>query len=354
MSTHVLLAGTYTSRGSRGIYCYTALADAGQPAEPVVIEADDPSFMVLDHAARFLYCVNETPGRIGQVSAFSFSPASREATLLSRVSAGGEDPCHITLTPDERFVLVSCYSSGSLAVFPRLDDGSLGEAVQQIAFDGGSRVHATRQEKAHLHSCTCSPDGQFVFACDLGNDRIYQFALTGDDNEPLGERQDIIAPPGSGPRHLKFHPEGHWAYLVGELDGSIVGYRHDGTTLVQYQVASLTSTNDDREHGAGELQFGHDGRSLYVTNRGQFDELVSLDIDQEGILTWRGSTSTGGQLPRHFTVTPDGGHVLIGNQQSGDVTRMALLPDGGFGEVETLLNLDDVAFLHLVAAGSTS
>ncbi|MCM2971728.1 lactonase family protein [Larsenimonas suaedae] len=351
MPSHYLLGGTYTTGDSEGIYCYPTDAGVTALGAPLLIEADCPSFLTLNAERTRMYAVNEVPGQDGSISAFELDADSGQARLLGQVEARGEDPCHIMLTPNERFVVVSNYSGGSIVVYALTSEGALGDCVQHVVFDGdGARINAERQTGPHLHSCVLNVDGDALYACDLGRDRLYRFDFDETREQPLGDRTEMIAPPGCGPRHLKFHPGGRFAYLVGELDGSVIGYRVENDRLIQCQIASLAPNDDSLEHGAAELQFSPDGQFLYVSNRGQFDELICLQIDADGMLSWKATTPSGGQLPRHFTLVPDGSAALVGNQQSGEITRIELHDDGSFGNSVCIGRSDQIAYLQAFEA----
>ena len=231
--------GTYTNKGkSKGIYVSHFNSSTGKAQDPILAaEIKSPSWVVVDSGGRFLYAVTEE-GRIGSVSAFSIDRATGMLTALNTVSTKGNGPCHLAVDHTGKTLLAANYDSGSTVAFPIHGDGSLGEAASFIQHMG-SGPDKSRQAGPHAHCTTVSPDNRFALVNDLGLDEILIYkmdpakALLTPNDPPFGK-----VPPGAGPRHLAFAPNGKFAYVVNEMGQS--------TTAFSWE-AGLPNTPDCQE-----------------------------------------------------------------------------------------------------------
>lgn len=228
----LVYVGTYTRGRSEGIYVYRM--DPSSGALEFASKAtglNNPSFLAIDPTQRYLYSVNEVSEFAGKstgaVSAFSIDPKSGELTYLNTKSSLGTGPCYVSVDKTGRYVLVANYSGGSVCVLPIQDDGKLGDATDFVQHHGSS-VDPRRQEGPHAHSILVGPANRYAFAADLGLDKImiYKFDSTQGKLEPNDEPWAKIKA-GAGPRHLTFHPSGKHAYLINELDNTLIGFVYD-------------------------------------------------------------------------------------------------------------------------------
>ncbi|WJF91656.1 lactonase family protein [Paraburkholderia bonniea] len=325
-----MLVGTYTGGKSEGLYVYRFDTNTGDATRMSVAQTVNPSFLVVSHDKRYVYAVNELPGdngpasQRGGVSAFRFDAASGELTFLNRVSAEGNDPCYLSLSPDGKYLLSANYSvaadpGGSFSVFPLQADGQLGAAVLTVHHEGGGPVRG-RQDNAHVHSTVFSPDGQYLFVQDLGADKIYSYRYTPDGSRglfgPTGTRYTVL-PKGSGPRHLVFSADGQYGYLTNELAATVSTFRYSDGKLTQLQTLPLTAPGFKGQVGASALHLAPDGRFLYVSNRGDANEIVIFAVDAtNGQLRLVGRQSSLGISPREFVIDPSGQWLIVGNQGS--------------------------------------
>lgn len=318
--------GTYTGGKSEGIYLYRlsaadgTLAPAGKPAG-----TQNPSFLAIHPAGRFLYCVNELgqfagkPG--GGVTAFAIAAGSGELTLLNQQPSGGGAPCHLTVDKTGRFVLAANYSGGNASVFPIQADGRLGEAVDFVQHHG-TGPNVKRQEHAHAHSVNLDPANRHALICDLGMDKvmIYRF------DEQTGKLSPADPPfaatkPGAGPRHLAFHPNRKLAYLINELDNTIIAFAYDEATgrLSEVQTVPTLPAGWSGTSTCAEVQVAPSGKFVYGSNRGH-DSIVCFAIDQAtGRLTYVAHEPTQGKNPRNFALDPSGSFLLAANQDGNNV-----------------------------------
>ncbi|CAJ9638901.1 6-phosphogluconolactonase [Burkholderia pseudomallei] len=325
-----LLVGTYTGSGSDGIYVYRFDTDSGRVSPVSSAKAENPSYLVASRDGRHVYAVNELPGDAGPasvrggVSAFDFDAKTGALKFVNRVSAQGNDPCYLSLSPDGRYLVVANYSvasdpGGSFSVFPVEATGALGAAVLNVHHEGTGPVKG-RQDGAHVHSTVFSPDGKYLFVQDLGADKLYSYRYTPDGSRGLigpTESRYTLAKAGSGPRHLVFGANGRFAYVTNELNASVDVYRYDDGRLAHVETGPMTAPGFAGKVGGGALHLSPDGRFLYATNRGDANDIVIYAVNAaDGKLTLVGRQSSLGKTPREFAIDPSGKWLIVGNQDS--------------------------------------
>ncbi|WP_256730855.1 lactonase family protein [Burkholderia pseudomallei] len=328
-----LLVGTYTGSGSDGIYVYRFDTDSGRVSPVSSAKAENPSYLVASRDGRHVYAVNELPGDAGPasvrggVSAFDFDAKTGALKFVNRVSAQGNDPCYLSLSPDGRYLVVANYSvasdpGGSFSVFPVEATGALGAAVLNVHHEGTGPVKG-RQDGAHVHSTVFSPDGKYLFVQDLGADKLYSYRYTPDGSRGLigpTESRYTLAKAGSGPRHLVFGANGRFAYVTNELNASVDVYRYDDGRLAHVETVPMTAPGFAGKVGGGALHLSPDGRFLYATNRGDANDIVIYAVNAaDGKLTLVGRQSSLGKTPREFAIDPSGKWLIVGNQDSDSV-----------------------------------
>lgn len=284
----------------------------------VAARTPSPSFLCRHPTLPILYAVNEVEPT-GTVSAFTVA-GDGELTPLAVRPTGGTDPTHLAVTEDGRFLLAANYTSGSVAVHPLDAEGAPGERSDLLDLEGAG-PDPKRQEGPHAHMVVPSGDG--VLVTDLGADRIWRCRL-----DPVSGRLTmlppaVIAKPGTGPRHLRFAPDGT-LLLVGELSGTLSWYRPsaDGSLRAAGETAA------SRQPGINypsEITMGRDGRFVYVANRGP--NSVSAFAWDAGSAVKVAEVPTGGNWPRHMALLGD--HLYVTNQLSHSVTTFRIDPDSG-------------------------
>ncbi|AYY59569.1 lactonase family protein [Burkholderia multivorans] len=325
-----LLVGTYTDTGSDGIYVYRFDTSTGSVAPVSSAKTVNPSYLLPSRDGRVVYAVNELPGdngpatQRGGISAFRFDAKTGALTFIDRVSSEGNDPCYLSLSPDGKYLVTANYSvaadpGGSFALFPVRDDGGVAPAVLSVHHEGKGPVRG-RQDNAHVHSTVFSPDGRYLFVQDLGLDKIYGYRYTVDGSRGLISPTDTRYTPvkaGAGPRHLVFSADGRFAYVTSELNASVevFGY-HDGK-LTPIETVSMIAPGFRGKVGGGAIHLSPDGRFLYVSNRGDANEIVIYAVNQaDGRLKTVGRQSSLGRTPREFLIDPTGKWLIVGNQDS--------------------------------------
>lgn len=331
-----LLVGSYTDGASQGIYRYQFDDKRGHidPTPQQVVKSVSPSWLVLSADQRLLFAVNETPG--GHASSFTVS-AKGEIKPLNQVASKGDEPTHASISRDQRFLFVANYAvnpdpGGSLVVISVAKDGKLKQVVQQLRHKP-SGVNPERQAGAHVHSLVLSPNGQHLYASDLGADKVFIYRYDGaSPDQPLSPAipASVDLPPDSGPRHLLFDAKGRHAYLTLEMSGEVVMFDVKDDALLERQRLPLTEQQEAAAKAAGGLHLSADGRFLYVSNRGTANEIVVFSVGkQDGQLTFLQRRSMEGDHPREFALAPSDNFLLVANQKSNQIVVIRRDPRSG-------------------------
>lgn len=327
---HLLYVGTYTDRGSKGIYAYRFDSSSGKLTSlGLAAESAEPSFLAVDPSGRFLYAVNETLTYNGQptgaVSAFSIHSETGKLSLLDQVSSRAEGPAHITLDRTGKYALVSNYTLGSVAVLPVMKDGRLGEATSFVQHKGSS-INPERQKGPHAHAVALSLDNRFAVVADLGLDQllVYRFDST---KGVLGEKPEVVkTKPGAGPRHLVFSSDARFLYVINELQSTVATYSYNVDTggLRELRTVSTLPKDFRGNNTAAEIEIHPSGKFLFASNRGA-DSIAAFAIDSAtGGLTQVENVPSGGKTPRNFAIDPTGLWLLVANQDSDNVVVFSI------------------------------
>jgi 6-phosphogluconolactonase len=265
----------------------------------------------------------------GGVLAFAVDAKTGDLKLLNQQPSQGAAPCHLVVDKSGKNVLVANYSGGNVALFRIAADGRL-EPASVVRAHAGSGPNAARQKGPHAHGIYLDAAERYAFAPDLGADRVfvYRFDAQNGTLEPHGA---AAIEPGSGPRHLAFHPSGRFAYVINELTSTITALGYDaakGELRTLETVKALPEAFQGTSYTA-EIEVSKDGRFLYGSNRGH-DSLVVFRVDPaSGRLTLAGHVPVGGSWPRHFAIDASGRVLLAGHQRGGTLAFFKLDPQSG-------------------------
>ena len=357
----------------RGIHLFQVDRATGALTPSGVQEmGTSPSCLVINAAGTRLYSSNETD-RVGEqnegtVSTFAINRADGQLKLLNTVPSGGAGPTYVSLHPHGRFLFVANYFGGSVAVLPILPDGSLGAATD-IKIDAGTlgpkkATHAppgsfaiSGHDRTHAHMIQADPAGRFVLHVDLGLDQIFLWKF--DDRKGVLTPNDppsIALPPGDGPRHFHFHPNGRWFYSIQEEGSNLVLFDYDATLgrLTPRQTISSLPPGFAGSNFCSEIMLSADGRFLYAGNR-LHDSIAIFAIGETGTLTYVSEEWTRGNYPRSFNFDPTGQFLYSCNQRGDNVTTFRVDPQSGrlafTGHYTPVGNPSSIVFLDSARAG---
>jgi 6-phosphogluconolactonase len=322
----------------RGIHLFAVNRSTGEMTPAGVHEmGTSPSCLALNASGTRLYSSNETD-RVGEdkegtVSAFGIDRADGRLEPLNTVPSGGAGPTYVSVHPSGRFVLVANYFGGSVAVLPILPDGRLGPATdveKDVGVIGPTRATSapvgsfaiSGHDRTHAHMIQAHPSGRFVLHVDLGLDRIFVWRF--DDQKGTLTPSDppsVSLPPGDGPRHLAFHPDGRWLYSIQEEGSTVVLFDYDGATgrPSARQTISTVPPGFVGTNFCSEILVSRDGRFVYAGNR-LHDSIGILAVGANGALTFVGEEWTRGDYPRSFNFDPTGRFLYCCNQRADNVT----------------------------------
>ena len=297
---------------------------------------ENPFFIAVSPDQRFLYAVHAKAfgGKDDEeVAAYAIEKASGKLTLLNRQSAKGTATCYLEVDATGKTLLLANYASGSVAALPIREDGSLAEAASFIQHQGGSKVDPKRQDGPYAHSIVFSPDNRFAYAADLGLDQILSYRL-----DPATAKLNAASPafaaspPGAGPRHLTFAPDGKNLYAIDELSNTVTRYSRDADSGTLTKHESLSTLPDDFKGSSycADLKFTPDGRFLYGTNRGH-DSLAIFRAGENGALSRVDIVPSLGKGPQNLLVTPDGKWLLCANMPGNNLAVFRI--DGESGKL---------------------
>ena len=331
--TTLLFVGSFTDKmPGEGIHVYEFNNETGESTLKFTLDSvTNTSFLKLSKNGKYLYSVMESQMmHNGKIGAFAVDSVNRTLDLINIQDCGGVNPAHLEIDKTGNFLTSSQYSDGSLSIFKIRDNGGLNPYNQVLRFEDSS-VIKNRQTASHIHSSNFSPDNDFLFAHDLGADKIRQFSLDflSQDSIILDERY-ITMKPGSGPRHFTFHSSGKFGYSISELSGKITAFNYKNGQLKcidDYQ--SYKGTQDI--YRAADIHISPDGQFLYASNRGSNEESISIfSINPDnGKLNLVGHEPVYGERPRNFAISPCGNFLLVANQVSGNIVVFKRHPKTG-------------------------
>ncbi|MBY9082252.1 lactonase family protein [Paenibacillus sp. HN-1] len=326
----LLLVGSYSPSDKDGIHVYRLIAEGGVKLERLsgVDGIANPTFLNVDADAKRLYAIGEHVNaegiKEGEVAAYSIDFETGELGELSRTGTmkaeGGiqTTTCHINRDSGGRFLTVASYHGGKIGIV-ELDAEGRTVRLTDTAVHTGHGADPVRQDRPHPHCVVFSPDERYLFACDLGLDLIRAYRVDRDTLK-LEKHGDTKLHPGSGPRHFAFHPDGHSAYVINEVDSTITAFTYDadkGQLSVSATYPALPS-GFEGENTCGEITLSPDGRFLYGSNRGH-DSIVVYEVKGPAELEYVEHVSTRGGHPRHFALTPDGAYLITANRDGNNL-----------------------------------
>lgn len=356
----------------RGIHLFAVDRTTGALTSRGVCElGTSPSCLALNAAGTRLYSSNETDRagdhNEGTVSAFAINRDDGQLRLLNTVRTGGAGPTYVSVHPSGRFLLVANYFGGSVAVLPIASDGSLGDATD-VKTDSGTvgprkatnaplgSFAFSGHDRTHAHMVQADPSGRFVLHVDLGMDRIFVWKFDDATGKLTAKDPPAVSlPPGDGPRHFCFHPNGHWFYSVQEEGSNVVLFDYDAQAgrLTARQTISTLPPGFAGSNFCSEIMLSADGRFLYAGNR-LHDSIAIFSVGPAGDLTYFGEEWTRGNYPRSFNFDPTGRFLYCCNQRGDNVAVFRVDRETGgltfTGHYASVGNPSIIVFLDLAKA----
>jgi 6-phosphogluconolactonase len=314
----LFFVGSYTHSSlegkGQGIYTCSLEPSTGKLRHLETFPLTNPSYLVLDNNHEYAFAVEESFKDLSP-SVHSFSVTEGGGLKpLSKQLLPGEIACHLELDATGRFLAVANYGTGDV-IFYGVKDGLITGQLDAVQHHGKS-VNEQRQEGPHAHATVFSPDNQFLFVADLGLDEVKTYTF---DTGKLEPYSTFKTKPGAGPRHLEFHPNARHAFILNELDASLLLVRYQAGVFVEVQTVSTLPDDYARDKWAAAIHVSPNGKNVYASNRVHDSIAVfAFDEDKES-LTQLQVVSSGGEIPRDFTLDRAGKLLITAHQNSHDL-----------------------------------
>ncbi|QDT12474.1 lactonase family protein [Planctomycetes bacterium K23_9] len=329
--------GTSTPKNglSKGIYHAKFDTDSGKLTKPgLAAEISSPGFLAKHPTLDMLYSVGNVDGK-ASVAAFNVQSTNKSGTLtfVNSAEIGDGGAAHVSVDRSGKFLMTAQYGSGSAALFELADDGSIAKRLQIEKHQGGSGVVDRRQDKPHAHWTGFSPDNRFAFVPDLGMDKVVIYSMDADAKK-ISPHGFGICPPGGGPRHMKFHPDGDIIYVLNELALSITAFAYDAKAGTMQPIQTVQTLSDavkakETFNSASEIRVHPSGKFVYSANRGH-DSISVFSVDQSSRqLTFVEWEPIRGGWPRNFNLDPTGKWIIVAGQDSNTATVFKIDPTTG-------------------------
>lgn len=333
-SEFYLYIGAYTQNENEGIYVYKFDATKGDLKYVATVKGiENPSYLAIDAKRNILVAVNEVEEykgeKAGAVTSFSINPLNGQLEQINQVSSKGGSPCYVSINKSGEYAFVANYSGGNIAVLPISSTGEL-VSYSDLKQHAGTGPITDRQEKAHAHSIILDPKEHFALGIDLGIDKVITYAID-ERSGTLTMANEFNSAPGSGPRHLAFHPNKKLAYIINELNSTITScaYNLKDGRLTKLNTLSTLPSDFRGDNSCADIHVSPDGKFLYGSNRGH-DSIVIYKIEQNsGKLEYVEHHSVNGKTPRNFMIDPTGKFLLVANQNTNNIVVFKIDQESG-------------------------
>lgn len=321
MSKFIGYVGTYTKGDSKGVYTFTLDTDK-QKIQDVKLAAElgNPTYVTVSQDNRFLYSVVKD-GESGGVAAYSIDSQNGELTLLNSEVTEGASPCHVSVNKVNNQAVTANYHKGTIELYSVNSETGTIESSQSVVAHEGTGPHE-RQEKPHTHFSGFTPDEKYVVAIDLGIDKLITYEI---NDGTLKEVSSLSVRPGSGPRHIAFHPNGKHAYIMTELSNEVIALSYDSSngSFTELQYIPTIPENFTENSLGSAIHISKDGKFIYVSNRGHNSIAIFQVNEATGELTLVEMASSEGDWPRDFVFDPTEKFIVGSNQESSNLVLYA-------------------------------
>jgi len=317
----IAYVGAFTTPERRGhgggVNVYRVDPNSGAWSHEQLLEVDNPSFLTLDRARRFLYSAHAD---LEEVSSYAIDRQNGRIAALNRRSCGGKNPVSLAIDPTGRWIVVANYASGSVGVLPIEKGGALGPLNDLVSLPGKPGTDCKEQASSHPHDIVFDPSGRFIAAPDKGLDRVFVFRLDPASGKLAPNDPAFVATrAGDGPRHIAFHPQKEFAYVINELSSSVTTYRFDAKRggLQPIQILPSVPASFTGDNTGAEIAVAPSGRVVYASNRGH-DSIAVFAVDpRAGTLTPVDWALTRAKSPRFFCLDPSAEILYAANADEG-------------------------------------
>ncbi len=316
--TFSFFVGTYTNGESEGIYKYQLSEDGSMKNLGLMTKAENPSYLAKSVTGDYLVVVNETSDKNQEGSVESYEILEDSLMLIDRKSSRGAHPCQLSINSDG-YLAVANYSGGNVGLLKLDEQGQLTNVDVQQHF--GQGTDSIRQEGPHAHSVYFYPQQHQLISADLGTNELWFSEIDFESQKLKKTHENLKMKAGAGPRHICFHPNQKWLYVINEMHGSItqIERMEEGNYQTRSTVSTLRS-DFQGDNFSADIHISSDGRFVYATNRGP-NEIVVFKVDtQNGQLSLLSHQSTHGNWPRNFSLSPDEEFLLVAHQYSNNIT----------------------------------
>tara|TARA_R110001606_G_scaffold294493_2_gene442172 strand:+ start:201 stop:1358 length:1158 start_codon:yes stop_codon:yes gene_type:complete len=312
-----LLVGTNTNNESKGIYKLVLDTITGKlSGKTLLVESQNPGYLYISKNNSKVYSSNSTSP--GSISVYEWNESRSILKLIGDYPSNGNGACYIELNPSERLLSAANFATGGIVVYPINENGDVAGKAQTINHTG--RGPHPNQKSAHAHCVKFSESGKYLYAVDLGIDKILLYNINADDGLLSQQRTALKLDPGDGPRHLIFHPSNQMSFVVNELSSTVVSARVNHITG-EFEPIDKQSTlpmNFIGKNSSADIQISPNGKFLYASNRGH-NSIAVFSISENGKMKLLQNQSVLGDWPRNFVLSPDGKFLLVANQRSNSI-----------------------------------
>jgi 6-phosphogluconolactonase len=310
-----LFVGTYTGKGSDGIYMLKFDTETGSLTDKLLVaETPNPSFLAISKDRKYIYAANESSP--GSVSSFKWDEENRRLEFINQQPTQGAHPCYVAINHSGEKIVAANYSSGNIAVFD-IDNGKINDSPTIRQHEG--KGPTGRQKGPHAHFSQFTPNDSFIYAVDLGIDEVVAYPINSKGS--VGEGHTALKlDGGDGPRHMAFHPSKDLVFIINELSSSVVSAKADHKNGRFEMIDKISTLPEDFEgkNSCADIHIGSDGKFLYASNRGH-NSIAIFSVADNGKLKMLGTEHVKGDWPRNFTISPDGNYLLVANQRSNNI-----------------------------------
>lgn len=331
--------GTYTQEKSKGIYRFNLDTEAGKLSGGDLIEEfQGPLYLNIQNDK--LYSLKQNGDTAGIAT---FEVENDGLKLIEECLPEAANGCYLSPSSDGKYMLDAVYSTGKVRLYKMDDRGAVTERLDVYQVEG-SGPHE-RQDHAHSHFVTETPDGKYFAAVDLGADKIITFKI---EEERLVKLAESKVAPGSGPRHLVFSDAGDYAYIVTELSNEVIAAEYDDGKFTPVETYSALPEDFTEHSQAAAIRKHPNGKYIYVTNRGH-NSIAVFEIKEGGQSLERLQIeSSNGNWPRDFNITPDGEYLVCAHEKSHNLVLFKINNDGTISRLDSEIEVPEGIFVDFV------